>query len=304
MQTDRRVIVKGYQPVPEDEETSSLFGFGNVFGFGSSAGSTAVPETSRDVVLSPRLWDTSNQYETLPPSSSVPKFPIFEGRSRQDRTWLALFTLTVLFLLIQGISAILSADYQLPFEFEQCEKRLRVHSMPSGRSVQPNRKTAVSHFISLAGMLQLADGEDIAGVSRRSMQGISSTAQRDSMLELKDTNEGIVKGPILDDNETFADLPINVTQPPTNLTKVDDGFLKRLAEPLSTFTTANETASDVAMLERLWSVCYQACIRFRAAMMHGASSVAVSLNPLLSSQYCPTATTPSPQCDPPHPSSC
>ena len=125
MLTERRGIVKGYQPLPDDEESSSFFG--SIFGFGSSA--TAVPATSRDVVLSPRLWDTSNQYETLPPSSQVPKLPIVEGRSRQDRTWLALFTLTVVFLLIQGLSAILSANYQLPFEFEQCEERIRVHSM-------------------------------------------------------------------------------------------------------------------------------------------------------------------------------
>ena len=263
MHTERRRVVKGYEALPNEDEGSNLFGFGTILGFGAQA--DAGPSTGRDVVLSPRLWDTSNQYETLPPSSQVPKSPITEGRSRQDKTWLALFTLTVVFLLIQGISAILSANYQLPFEFEQCEERIRERSMPGGRVVQPYGKGSKSEnhaksphqLISTGGNQQFVAAPNHLGGSR-SLQSSSFAVPQPSMLEMKDTLEGMFKGPILDDNDTIASDANNATTE-NNTTKEDDGFLKRLAEPLSR-VSMNETSSDVdAMLERLWSVCFQVC---------------------------------------------
>jgi hypothetical protein len=271
MYTERRKVVRGYERLPNEDEGSGFFGFQNLLGQGASANPEL--QTSRDVVLSPRLWDTSNQYETLPPSSQVPQYPIVEGRSRQDKAWLALFTLTVVFLLIQGISALLSANYQLPFEFEQCEERIRERSMPGGRVVQPYGKATKSEnhvknthqFFSSQHLPKLPAVP--AQKPRRSLLDTTYLAPymaRSTVLEMKDTLEGMFKGPILednDDNETLVSETNvvsngNVTDE-TNTTKEDDGFLKRLAEPLNR-VSMNETTSDVdAMLERLWSVCYQ-----------------------------------------------
>ena len=264
--------MKGYERLPNEEAGSNLFGFENLLGFGAAADAEFEAPTARDVVLSPRLWDTSNQYETLPPSSQVPQYPITEGRSRQDKAWLALFTLTVVFLLIQGLSAILSANYQLPFEFEQCEERIRERSMPGGRVVQSYGKATksenhaksthqiISSRILPHPRLPVEHHEAAPGPkSRRSLLGSSFYTERSSMLEMKDTLEGIFKGPILDDNDTLVsetNILSNVTTE-SNITKDDEVFLKRLAEPLNR-VAMNETTSGVdAMLERLWSVCYQ-----------------------------------------------
>ncbi len=247
----------------EDDEPSSLWDFsGKLFGFGSSP--SAVPATSRGI-FSPRMWDTNDEYETLPSPSKVPKFPVVEGRSRRDRIWLGLFALTVVFLLIQGLSAILSANYQLPVEFEQCEERMQNHAIASGLSVQPYEKgKKADNQVNpnrqvTASVDRLAGGTGITGVSRQTLES-SPDIQRDSMNEMKATVDGVIKGPILagSDNETISDLPVNVSQPENNLTMEDDGFLNRLVVPLIDATMTNETTSDVdAMLDRLWSIFFK-----------------------------------------------
>ena len=84
--------------------------------------------------LSPRLWDPEDGDE-LPPSSEVPKQPTVVGRKNQDTACFGLFCFIMALFLTQGLSAILSANYQLPHDFEKCEKRVIENSMPVARII-------------------------------------------------------------------------------------------------------------------------------------------------------------------------
>ena len=83
--------------------------------------------------LSPRMWDSEGS--DLPPSSEVPNRPTTNGRKPQDTACFGLFCFIMALFLTQGLSAILSANYQLPHDFEKCEKRVIENSMPVARII-------------------------------------------------------------------------------------------------------------------------------------------------------------------------
>lgn len=78
--------------------------------------------------LSPRMWSEDDAF--LPPSTEVPHRPLLATRREQsDRTCFGLYVFVMVLFVIQGISAVLSANYQLPHEFQMCEDRLQQESI-------------------------------------------------------------------------------------------------------------------------------------------------------------------------------
>ncbi len=49
-----------------------------------------------------------------------------EGRKAQDKQCFGLFVFIVTLFMVQSISAIFSANYELPHNFAECEKRVQV----------------------------------------------------------------------------------------------------------------------------------------------------------------------------------
>ncbi|EKX43012.1 hypothetical protein GUITHDRAFT_163997 [Guillardia theta CCMP2712] len=83
--------------------------------------------------LSPRMWNEEDML--LPPSSEVPKRPVIRDRDSQDKGCFGLYTFIMVLFLIQGIAAILGANYQLPHEFELCEARLAQEKVAVARDI-------------------------------------------------------------------------------------------------------------------------------------------------------------------------
>ncbi len=78
--------------------------------------------------LSPRLWDEDGV--SLPPSTEVPHRPVLASKREQtDRACFGLYVFLMVLFVVQGISAVLSANYQLPHEFQMCENRLKQESV-------------------------------------------------------------------------------------------------------------------------------------------------------------------------------
>jgi hypothetical protein len=79
---------------------------------------------------SPRLWDGNGEGDSLLPSSKqVPSKPIIEGRKSQDKQCYGFFVFVMALFMIQSFSSIFSANYELPNNFAECEKRVQEESI-------------------------------------------------------------------------------------------------------------------------------------------------------------------------------
>jgi hypothetical protein len=74
------------------------------------------------------MWDEGDAM--LPSSREVPKRMAVMGRTRQDTGCFGLYTFTMVLFMVQSLSALIGANYQLPHEFELCERRLAQESVP------------------------------------------------------------------------------------------------------------------------------------------------------------------------------
>jgi len=134
-----------------------------------SARAKSYPEASSPAFLSPRLWNEDDIF--LPPSSEVPHRPVLESRREQtDRGCFGLYVFVMVLFAVQGISAVLSANYQLPHEFQLCNNRLRQESVQVARVIpqaeinQHNLESEASSQISKHSKLVDIHGNHIATI--------------------------------------------------------------------------------------------------------------------------------------------
>ena len=211
--------------------------------------------------LSPRMWDPEGS--DLPSSSEVPHRPTTVGRKNQDTACFGLFCFMMALFLTQGLSAILSANYQLPHDFEKCEKRVVENSMPVARIIpqeeidkyKEDQAAQIRH-----GNSPVLKHRLHATVKGSFGQHKPSRALLDlSMASLKEVFGGFLEGPILDEisNESIPVISnqTNAAESPNNT--ASEGVLNRITAPLEQ-AALNATGTELdAALDRLWAICYQ-----------------------------------------------
>eukprot|EP00291_Cryptomonas_curvata_P009696 CAMPEP_0172178832 /NCGR_PEP_ID=MMETSP1050-20130122/16264_1 /TAXON_ID=233186 /ORGANISM="Cryptomonas curvata, Strain CCAP979/52" /LENGTH=389 /DNA_ID=CAMNT_0012851613 /DNA_START=95 /DNA_END=1260 /DNA_ORIENTATION=+ len=234
--------------------------------------------------LSPRMWDPEGS--VLPPSTEVPHRPTTVGRTHQDTACFGLFCFIMALFLFQGLSAILSANYQLPHDFEKCEKRVIENSMPVARIIpqeeidkyKEDQAAQARHS-----RVPVLKHESHSGISHGNVPHHSRALLDLSMADLKEVIGGLLEGPMLEENDNETEVPasnisVSATTPAAspagaeNITE-SDGVLNRIAAPLEQ-AALNATGAELdAALERLWSICYQSwniiCLLAVGSMLAG-----------------------------------